>query len=380
MFRYVIFFILIILIATGSIVLHAQNSDTLQSVKADEPLNLLILNDSAHEIKNKPTYNSKNSSDTVFLKNGDRITGKIISLEQGRLKIDAQGPGMVNIKWHKIATISGAIRVYKVEDQNGVKFIGLIKSSTDTGKILVVNQQRYELMMEDILRIFPLEEDWYRGFKGSVGAGLSYTKSSDVLTANAEYNLYYVISKWRFRNNFSFISTKTNGEAPSLRIETNFQALYALPHKWVLSEINSFNRNDELAIKARISFGLGGGNNIVQTDRQRLLILTGIMQNSEKNIESKEIVSNFEWPVTIQHTVYSFMRPDLTSAIYLASYVGITEKGRYRFDSNADIAWEFIKDVKLQVTVYYNFDNKVVEGKTSEQDYGTVLSLIVDLK
>ncbi len=349
-------------------------------MKTGESLNLIIVTDTNAYIANQQADINKNSPDTVFLKNGDKITGRIISLEQGRLKIDAQGPGMVNIQWHKITTISGGLRLYKVEDQNGVRYIGLIKSSTDTGKIIVENEQRNELMMENLLRIFPLEDEWYRGFKGSVGAGISYTKSSDVLTANAEYNLYYVISKWRFRNNFSFISTKTDGEAPSLRIETNFQALYALPNKWVLSEINSFNRNDELGIKARISFGLGGGNNIVQTDRQRLLILTGIMQNSEKNIESDKVVSNFEWPVTIQHTVYSFMRPDLTSAIYLASYVGITEKGRYRFDSNAEIAWEFIKDIKLQVSVYYNFDNKVVEGKTSEQDYGTVLSFIVDLK
>ncbi|MEO8149602.1 MAG: DUF481 domain-containing protein [Bacteroidia bacterium] len=349
-------------------------------MKPKEPLDLPIIKDSTNKVISKQSNLNSNSPDTVFLKNGDKITGRIISLEQGRLKIDAQGPGMVNIKWHKISTINGGNRLYKVEDLHGVRYIGLIQSSTDTGKIMVVNEHRYELMIEDILRIFPLEEEWYLGFKGSLGGGVSYTKSSDVLTSNAEYNLYYVISKWRFRNNFSFISTKTTDETSSLRIETNFQALYALPHKWVLSEINSFNRNDELGIKSRISFGLGGGNNIVQTDRQRLLILTGIIHNSEKNIESNDAVSNFEWPVTIQHTVYSFMRPDLTSAIYLASYVGITEKGRYRFDANADITWEFITDVKLQVSVYYNFDNKAVEGKTSEQDYGTILSLIVDLK
>lgn len=379
MFCYPKLLILFLLFETATLVLVAQNTDTLQAVKINEPF-VLLINDSATETKSKHADIKINSPDTVFLKNGDKITGSIISFEQGRLKIDAQGPGMINIKWHKIITISGGVRIYKVEDQHGVRYIGYLKSSTDTGKITVIGEQRYELMIVDLLRIFPLEDKWYRGFKGSLGGGLSYTKSSDVLTANAEYNIYYVVSKWRFRNNFYFISTKTDAEVSSIRIETNFQALYALKHKWVLSEINSYNRNDELGVKSRISFGVGGGNNIVQSDRQRLLVLTGINQNSEKNIGSNNYKSNFEWPITIQHTVYSFMRPDLTSAIYLASFVSVTDKGRYRFDSNADITWEFIKNLKLKFTIYYNYDNNVVEGKTTEQDYGTVISLIVDLK
>lgn len=380
MFSYVRIFIFFILFETISFALVAQHPDTLQSAKTGEPLNLLLIKDSNDNAKTKQKEIDSNSPDTVFLNNGDKITGKIISLEQGRLKIDAQGPGVVNIKWYKIATISGGLRIYKVEDIYGVIYIGLIKNSTDTGAIKVAGEQTHGLRLADIVRIFPLEEEWYRGFKGNLGAGVSYTKSSDVLTANAEYNLYYVISKWKFRNDFSFISTKNDNEVASIRVQTNFQALYALPHRWVLSEINSFNRNDELGIRSRISFGAGGGNNLVQTDRQGLLVLTGFIQNNEKNIESDAFISNFEWPVALQHTIYNFLRPDLTSATYLSSFVGITEKGRYRFDASTDVTWEFIKNVKLQVTVYYNFDNKIVEGKPSEQDYGTVLSLIVDLK
>jgi len=135
-----------------------------------------------------------------------------------------------------------------------------------------------------------------------------------------------------------------------------------------------------LGIKSRFTFGLGGGYDLVQTEKQRLVALTGINHSSEQDIESSSLVSNLEWPISIRHIIYSFARPDLTSTTSLAYYAGITEKGRSRFDASTDITWEFIKDVKLKLTVYYNFDNKVVEGKPSEEDYGTVLSLIVDLK
>jgi sRNA-binding regulator protein Hfq len=331
------------------------------------------------EEKSKATV-QKFSADTVFLYNGDVITGKILSFEQGRLKIDAQGPGVVNIKWHKIVTIKGGSRIYKVEDSMGEIYIGNITASKDSGEMDVGVQPSHSINLADVVRVFPLEDDWYRGFKGNLGAGLNYAKSSDVLTANVEYNLYYIISKWRFINDFSYIATRTESEATSVRIQLNFQALYTLPDRWVLSEISSFARNDELGIKSRISFNLGGGNNLIQTEKQRLLILSGIVHNSERSIESSAVKSNFEWPVSLQHIIYSFSNPDLSSSSEITSYVGITEKDRYRIDASTDVTWEFINNVSLQFTFYYNYDNKEVEGKTSKRDYGTVLSLLVDLK
>jgi sRNA-binding regulator protein Hfq len=336
--------------------------------------------DSTVEIKTDQSANNYYLPDTVFLKTGDQLTGKILAFEQGRLKMDAQGAGVIYIKWLKIASINGGNRLFKVEDIRGEIYIGRIALSKDTGEVLVLSQLKYGIMFEDMVRMFPLEEEWYRGFKGDMGAGLNYTKSSEVLNLNADYNLYYVISKWRFINNLSYIQTSTDKSDPSVRIEFDLQALYALPRKWVLSEINSFNRNDELGIDSRISFGLGAGNSLVLTEKQRLIVLTGISQNSEKDIESNNVSSNFEWPVSLQHTIYSFIAPNLTSTTKLASFVGITEKGRYRADASTDLTWEFITHVKFKFSIYYSYDNKILTGKNSSNDYGTTISLTFDLR
>jgi hypothetical protein len=318
--------------------------------------------------------------DTIYLNNGDRITGKILSFEQGRLSLDGQGPGDVSLKWYKIVTIGGGNRVFKVEDIYGVTYIGRIVFSKDSGEVIVTGKNINEVKILNIIRIYPLEAKWHKRIKGDLGAGVNYTKSPEVLRINADYNLYYVISRWRFINNFSFMSTATEGDPSSLRMQISLEALYALPKKWVIAEFNSFNRNDELGIKSRISFGAGIGNNIVQTEVQRLLLLTGIVQNSEKDIESKQVASNFEWPITVQHTIYSFIRPDLSSTTSITSFVGITEAGRRRVDASTDISWEFVKDLKLILSFYYNFDNKTLEGKNTKTDYGTVISLAISLK
>jgi hypothetical protein len=319
-------------------------------------------------------------SDTVYLKNGEKYTGSILSFEQGRIKIDADGPGVISVKWYKIVSVNGGDRQFKVEDNRGELYIGYIRASKDTGEINIVGRVENAIMLEDVVRIFPLEQEWYRGFKGNMGAGVNYTKSSDVLNLNADYNLSYEVKKWRFIHDLSYIETSTSEEAPTVRMEINLQALYALPNKWLLYEINSFNKSDELGIHARVSFGVGGGNGLVQTERQRLLLMTGIIQNTESQVESRDVVSSFEWPATLQHIMYSFLNPNITADTKITSYVGITEKGRYRVDASTNLTWEFIKSVDLMLTAYYNFDNKVVEGKKSQKDYGTVLSLSFVLK
>jgi hypothetical protein len=337
------------------------------------------LSDTIHLSKREKNIR-KYIPDTIFLISGDRIAGKILSFEQGRLSIDAQAAGVISVKWNKIASINGGNRIFKVEDILGEIYIGKIAASPDKGEILVLSKLKYGLMLENIVRIFPLESEWYRGIKGDLGGGISYTKSSDVLRLNAEYNLYYIISKWRLINNFSYIETTTNDEEPTIRVDLDLELRYALRHRWLLSEINSFNRNDELGIKSRFSIGVAGGNSFVQTDRQRLLFLTGILQNAEKDVDTKEVSTNTEWPFYLEHTVYSFIKPDLSTTTSVVSYVGITDKGRYRLDASTDITWEFVKNFKLQLSVYYNYDNKNLEGKNSKKDYGTVFSLLLNLR
>lgn len=387
MLRYSKIYLLLLCLFLGPFVLRAQlpvlnkktNTTTTIPLLPDTVAKENTVDTSATNKKKKSTI-ADFTADTLFLINGDKITGKIISFEQGRLKMDADGPGDISVKWHKILTIAGGNRIYKIEDLEGGIYYGHIDFSVDTGKIMISNMLQFDIDLASIAKIFPLEEEWYRGFKGSFGGGLSHTKASDVLTANADYNLYYVLSKWTFFNDFSFVSTSTNNETASLRIQTNLQALYSLPKKWVLSEVNAYNKNDELGINSRYTIGVQAGNNIVQTDWQKLSIFTGLNANSEKVTEEDNGALNLEWPLSVQHTIYKFIRPNLSTSTTLTYYGGITETGRQRWDISTNIQWEFINNFNLQLAFYYDYDNKVIEDKPSNTNYGTTISLILDLK
>jgi len=354
-------------------------NDTIK--KTDYIPEILISNsDSIEKEAATFTLNRTYYPDTVLLNNGDRITGKIITFEQGRLQIDAQGPGVVSIKWYKIKTFGGGSRIFEVEDNEGTIYFGELKLSNRLLEINIVGDSIRALSLDQISNIFPLEEKWYRGIKGNLGGGLSYTKSDNVFRVNAEYNIYYVLSKWRFINELSYISTTVKKADPSVRLDLNFQAQYTLPHKWLLYGLNVNSRNDELGIDSRISFGAGVGNSIVQSENQRLTLLSGLHTNFERDIDQYATTTNVEWPFSLQHAIYNFENPNLSTTTTLTSYVGLTDRSRLRFDGSTDITWEFINNFKLQLSFYYNYDNKPIELKSSSEDFGTVISLLLELK
>ncbi|MCA6422488.1 MAG: DUF481 domain-containing protein [Flavobacterium sp.] len=377
----------ILFFLVSPMLLGAQITDSLR-IKNNTHLPIQTVIDSVSSSKLVDTISSntkrnkkKNDTpDVLYLLNGDKLTGKIVSFEQGRLRFDAQGPGNVYIKWYKIKSISGGSKVYRVENDKGEIFIGRIIENPISGEITVLSIPKQELKLEHVIRIYPLETEWFKGFKGDLGGGVSYTKSSDVFRINAESNLYYVISKWRFVSNLSYISTSTRDSDFSERIQFTLQEFYTLQNKWFLYEQNSFNRNDELGIDAKISFGIGGGNFIVLTEKQKLKVFSGILQNFEKTIQRVKFTSDIEWPLALQHNIYSFLHPNLTSSTSLTSFVGITEQGRYRFDASTDLTWEFVTNFKLELSFYYNYDNKIIQGKNNQEDYGYVLSLLLNLK
>ncbi|UOK41565.1 MULTISPECIES: DUF481 domain-containing protein [Flavobacterium] len=402
--------IVMVLLLVFPLFLYAQipekkKTDSIPSVEHDTVQKVLEVEvDTTLSESEKKVRKEAFTPDILHLINGDRLTGKILSFQQGRLSFDAQGPGVVSIKWYKIFSIDGGSKIYKVENIYGEIFIGKIAKSDMMGEIIVLTgpdeiiessvtaessataelkksvPKGTTIKFEEILRIFPLEEKWYEGFKGDIGAGVSYTKSSEVLRISAESNLFYVISRWRFVNDFSYMATSTESSDYSVRIQENLQEFYSLYRKWVLYQANSFNRNDELGIDAKLSFGFGIGNNLIITERQRLLVFTGFLQNFEDNIDTDKFIANSEWPVTLQHTVYSFISPNLSSTLKAGSYVGLTEKDRYRFDVSADLTWEIFNDFKIQFSFYYNYDNKNIVGKNTKEDSGTELSFLLELK
>src|SRR6185436_15259639 len=76
-------------------------------------------------------------TDVVVLKNGDRITGEVKTLEQGRLKYSTDNAGTIYIEWEDIASLT-ASRIFEVETIDGDIFHGSIEPGAEVATLKLV--------------------------------------------------------------------------------------------------------------------------------------------------------------------------------------------------------------------------------------------------
>jgi hypothetical protein len=124
-------------------------------------------------------------TDKVFLLNGDQLTGEIKSLNLAKLRVDIDGPGIIDIKWEKVKMIRSN-RVFEMVLQSGEVLLGQPDS-------LFFSSRQIEV--DDIVEMYPIRKKILKRLNGNFSTGLSYTKSSDVFEFNFSGAINYRIPK-----------------------------------------------------------------------------------------------------------------------------------------------------------------------------------------
>lgn len=116
-------------------------------------------------------------ADTVWLKNGDRLTGTIKFFDGSKLLLQTDYGGAIALDWKKIATLeSDQELLVKQDDVNGERARSL--QAAEPGKVTLANgdtPRTVELAgIAQIMKPKPLVEDF--SWKGNVGLGLNYKR------------------------------------------------------------------------------------------------------------------------------------------------------------------------------------------------------------
>src|SRR5262245_45332593 len=101
-------------------------------------------------------------ADTVWLKNGDRLTGKITLYDGGKLILRTDYAGEVTLKWDKISTLETDQNLLVKHDKDASEHSKGLKAS-EPGKVTLVNGADETVELASIQQMMPpkpLVEDW----------------------------------------------------------------------------------------------------------------------------------------------------------------------------------------------------------------------------
>jgi len=313
-------------------------------------------------------------TDTVKLKNGDRLTCEIKMLSRGKLEVSTDSMDKLYVEWADIDSLrSGAY--FRVTSSDGSLYFGSLEIGEGTGRLRVTSDTTaVNLPMLSAVWIAPIEKTFWSRCQGSAKVGFSYSKSTDV------GELYFDLTN-RYRTPKTIVDTDINWTETDQESQRKTRAsaggsyAYLLPQKVTLTVGAKLERNDELNLKLRFLGVVGAGYNLIATNESMLTAAAGLAVNEEVSYTAEGTTSSLEGVLHGAYSIYRYNHPKTAMDLIVDFYPSITEKGRYRSDISVDIRREIINDFFFDLEVYDQYDNKSTSGEGATSDYGIMTSL-----
>lgn len=313
-------------------------------------------------------------NDTIYLRNGDRITGELKKFEYGLLNLSTDAMKTISIEFDEINSIHSA-KYFEIRLNSGTKYFGRLKKSNvmSTVEIITVTDTVSKRLW-DIVLIVPIKRSFFQKIDGSLDLGLTYTKASDIFQYSLNTKVTYRTTYYATQLKFESLQTD-DGTELSKNNTLGFTVSHFLPHKWQTNISVQVQQNTQLDLDYRLQAGYGVGYDVARTNSVRFNVQGGVVANQEKTIANTTTSENLEVLLGAQVKWFKHRSPkvDVTSGLEL--YPSVTNFGRVRLEYDISAKYELIKDLYLNVQLYENYDNQPSKDADPLNDWGIITSI-----
>ena len=318
---------------------------------------------------------AKRTDDLVVMKNGDRMTGEIKKLQHGELTFKADYmEEAVSLDWSKVARLESK-DTYLISMTDGHLFSEPFKlADTGADNFQIGPRGIVKVSQMDVLRILPIESNFWRQLEGSIDLGLSFTSGND------QYQTEFSTVVTYRRGDHSLtgrIDSSFSGQTKGTRTARNdFSLDYRkqLSPRWYVGGLFDLLRSDQQSLDARITGGGLLGRNLVTSERTRLSTFGGLAVSREKYkiVPARRWATNTDALGGIDVATFRFAATDITSRFIV--YPSLTTPGRVRTQLKTDLRIKLAKDFWWGFHVYDSFDSKP-PIKAERNDLGVSASI-----
>lgn len=316
-------------------------------------------------------------ADQIILKNGDRLTGKIVKKDGDKIVIETEAAGTVTILWTAVEKIVSE-EPLNLELSDGQKIKGTVATEAETVTVETEAAGTVDVAKENIEVVrsvqeqakFEAEEERLRNpslldlWKGTVDVGFSFTTGNSktrALTAGFRGNRATPKDKISVYANAIQASNSNSGVSV-----TTAQAVYGgvrydynLSRKTFVFASGDFEYDKPQQLDLRSVIGAGFGYKAIRSDRTTLDIFGGATYNRE----------NFSTGVT-ENSAEALIGNELTFRLSenidfeqrLSVYPSITDAGTYRALFDSSIVTNINDWLGWQITIGDRFNSDPPAG------------------
>lgn len=314
------------------------------------------------------------AADEVWLKNGDRITGKVVSMEEGTLVFNTTYAGDLSIQWGEVISLKTdePIRVVLGDETTAQGPV----TPGDAGELKLKAEQLSEPLTVDLANIKTINP---KPPKPPLTTTLRLNLGASFASGNTDRQDIYADGEFMARtqhNRYTIGGRYLRSESDDVKTEDRAMGYMKYDHfftkKWYAYANTSAEKDEFKDIDLRYTLGVGAGYQFIESARTNLSLEGGVSYVDENYIVAED--NSFtagRWGLRFEH----FLLPEsLQYFLYHTGLQSIEDSEDLILFTQTGFRIPFYKNLNITAQVNWEYDKSPSPGK-KESDYLYVLSL-----
>ena len=309
-------------------------------------------------------------TDSVWFRNGDRITGEVKSLFRARLKYSTDDLGTIYIEWDKIVRISSTA-TFEVQLGSGHKYYGILGLARD-GSVVVGADT---LALTEIVTITPIKGKVLSRLSGYLDVGFSYQKANKTLQLSSAGRVMYRGPVAETVLDLSTFREDRDDASETARLTAGLTERLRIGERWSTGFSFGYNRNEELDLAGRGTFLAFGARTLARSNHNDFWITGGLVLTRERYFSTDSAVTGVEALIGASFAAFRYDHPKMDVSVTSQAYPSLSVQGRVRWQNDLRVSYELVKDFMLTVTLFDSYDSKPQSQDAAKNDFGTTLAI-----
>jgi hypothetical protein len=309
-------------------------------------------------------------TDSVWIRNGDRITGEVKSLSRGLLKYSTDDLGTVYIEWDKVDRISTST-IVEVRLATGRKFYGPLKLAQG-GRLLLGD---VTLQLSEIVGMTPIQGKFLARLNGYFDLGFSFQKAHNAVQLSTGARVQYRGPGAETTLDLTGFIEDRNDATKSSRLSSSLTERLFLSNRWSTGFVIGYDRNDELGLSGRARLVGFGTRMLAQSNHIEFLASGGMVLNRERYFTTDSTTTGVEGLLSAAFRAFRYDQPKLDFSLTSQAYPSFVVQGRVRLQNDLRLSYELLKDFMLTGTLFDTYDSKPPVEGAPKNDFGTTLAI-----
>jgi hypothetical protein len=337
-----------------------------------------------------PPLVARDKTDTLVMKNGDRLTCEIKGLQEGVLYVGLDYIlGTSSVQWSKVAYLESK-QLFIVKTADGSVYTGMLSTAETEDKrpvqikVMESAEKQTALPRREIVKIAETSESFWQRFNGDLNSGIIYSKGNQTTQYSLGADVEYLRQRWSGDASYSStLSSSSGASSAATRNQLNLSGMHLLPwNNYFYTGLASFLQSSEQDIALQTNIGAGIGRYLKNTNNTLITVVGGLAWQSNDYRKSGTPAPTENLAAGLVAAQLKFFRFNKTNLnISATAFPALSQPGRIFVATNATYYIKLTGDLAWNISFYGNWDNQPPD-RFSGSDYGTSsgLSLTFGLK